>query len=150
MTAPLLITPVTPDDLPVMLELERASFADPWSERMMNDLLDLPVCRALAARREGRLLGFLLALVIPPEGEIADLCVAPEARGQGIGTALLEALTGDSACTEFFLEVRTSNTPARRLYEKLGFCAVGVRKNYYEKPREDALVMKLTLPKANG
>jgi ribosomal-protein-alanine N-acetyltransferase len=58
----------------------------------------------------------------------------------------MDALIDGSGCTQFWLEVRASNSAARSLYEKLGFEVLGVRKNYYERPREDALVMGLTLP----
>lgn len=137
------ITPLTLADLPRVMELERESFSDPWSESAMAETLSIPVVRGLAARLDGELVGFVLAYLIPPEGEIADICVSPEARGKGIATLLLKALL-EGECTEFWLEVRASNTPARRLYEKLGFVAVGIRKSYYENPREDAVVMRLS------
>lgn len=143
MTAEIRITPVTLADLPRLMELERESFSDPWSESAMAATLEIPVVRALAARREEQIVGFVIAYLIPPEGEIADICVATEERGQGIGTRLLQALTEGSDCTEFWLEVRASNLPARRLYEKQGFEAVGLRKHYYDHPREDAVVMRL-------
>lgn len=145
MTEKIEITPVTPADLPRLMELERESFFDPWSEAAMAATLDVPVVRALAARRDGGLIGFVIAYLIPPEGEIADVCVAPEARGQGIGAQLLRALIEGSGCEQFWLEVRASNLPARRLYEKMGFERLGLRKNYYDHPREDAVLMGLTL-----
>lgn len=150
MTAPFVITRVMPDDLDALMALENECFSDPWSRASMAQTLEIPVARAVAARREGKVLGFAIAYLIPPEGEVADLCVAPQERGQGIGEALLHALIDDSCCTEFWLEVRASNLPARRLYEKLGFSVVGVRSNYYENPREDALVMRLDRPEAEG
>ncbi|MBQ7355001.1 MAG: ribosomal protein S18-alanine N-acetyltransferase [Clostridia bacterium] len=143
MTAALRITPVTLADLPRLMELERESFSDPWSESAMAATLEIPVVRALAARRGEQIVGFVIAYLIPPEGEIADICVATSERGQGIGARLLQALTEESDCTEFWLEVRASNLPARRLYEKQGFEAVGLRKHYYDYPREDAVVMRL-------
>lgn len=139
------IVPVTAADLPRLMELERASFSDPWSESAMASTLELPVVRALAAKSDEKIVGFVIAILIPPEGEIADICVASEARGQGIGGLLLQALICDSGCTQFWLEVRASNHSARRLYEKMGFESLGLRKNYYQHPREDAVLMGLNL-----
>ena len=141
MTRRLEISPLTVEDLPRLLSLEQACFSDPWSESMMRSTLETPVVRGLAARVDGELVGFALAYLIPPEGEIADICVSPEARGQGIAFLLMQALM-EGECSEFWLEVRASNTPARRLYEKLGFVPVGIRRNYYDSPREDAIVMR--------
>lgn len=148
MTMTVDITPVTTADLPRLMELERASFGDPWSESAMAATLEIPVARAIAARSEGKIVGFVIAYLIPPEGEIADICVAPEARGRGIGCLLMRALMESCDCTQFYLEVRASNLPARRLYEKLGFQRIGLRKNYYDRPREDAVLMALSLPTA--
>lgn len=142
MTERVEILPLTADDLPRVMELERESFSDPWSEATMAATLSIPVVRGLAARVDGEMVGFALAYLIPPEGEIADICVSPKVRGRGIASLLMQALL-EGDCTEFWLEVRASNTPARRLYEKLGFAAVGIRKNYYDNPREDAVVMRL-------
>ena len=142
MTERVEILPLTADDLPRVMELERESFSDPWSEAAMAATLSIPVVRGLAARVDGETVGFALAYLIPPEGEIADICVSPKVRGRGIASLLMQALL-EGDCTEFWLEVRASNTPARKLYEKLGFAAVGIRKNYYDNPREDAVVMRL-------
>jgi ribosomal-protein-alanine N-acetyltransferase len=82
------------------------------------------------------------------EGYISNVAVAPMYRGQGIGSGLIRELIerarkrGASFLT---LEVRQSNIPARRLYEKFGFCDVGCRRNYYDKPIEDAINMTLFL-----
>ncbi len=135
------ITPLTAADLPRMMELERTSFSDPWSEEAMASTLALPVVTALGARQEGRLVGFVLAYVIPPEGEIADICVDASCRGQGIGSLLLQALMASACCNRYYLEVRDSNLPAQRLYRKMGFLTVGRRRGYYHNPREDAILM---------
>ena len=135
------ISPLTAADLPAMLSLEQECFSDSWSESMMRSTLEISVVRGLAARLDGELVGFALAYLIPPEGEIADICVSKRVRGQGIASLLMQAIM-DGDCSEFWLEVRASNTPARRLYEKLGFVPVGIRRNYYDSPREDAVVMR--------
>lgn len=143
--ADLVITPATEADLPAMMALERASFSDPWPESAMRSTFAVSVSRILLARLSDEVVGFAIAYLIPPEGEIADICVSPAVRGQGIGKALMDALIADSHCNQFWLEVRISNHAARRLYEKLGFELLGVRRNYYDHPKEDALVMGLTL-----
>ena len=149
MTDAIEITPITPADLPRLMELEQISFSDPWSESAMAATLEIPVVRALAARREGEIVGFVIAYLIPPEGEIADICVAPAVRGQGIGSRLLRALTENCDCTRFYLEVRASNLPAQKLYEKFGFRRIGLRRGYYDRPREDAVLMTLSLADDN-
>ena len=142
----LVIAAATESDLPELMALERVCFSDPWPESAMRSTFAIPVARILTARLKGEMVGFAIAYLIPPEGEIADICVSPVYRGKGIGKALMDALIDGSHCTQFWLEVRVSNLAARGLYEKLGFELLGVRKNYYDHPREDALVMGLTLP----
>lgn len=137
------ITPYEASDFDAVMHLERASFSDPWSERNMADCLAMPVVRAWVARQGEQILGFAIAYLIPPEGEIADICVSPDARGQGIGRALMETMLSADDCAQYFLEVRASNTAAIGLYRKLGFEVIGIRKRYYDKPREDAIVMGL-------
>jgi ribosomal-protein-alanine N-acetyltransferase len=90
------------------------------------------------------LLGYVVALVMGPEAEIADLAVAPEARRLGIGRALLArvlAELGEAGARTVYLEVRESNLAARTLYEANGFESVGRRRGYYRHPVEDALVL---------
>lgn len=141
----LTIVPATIDDLPQLMALENACFSDPWPEAVMRTTFEVSVAKILLAKLDGEAVGFAMAYLIPPEGEIGDVCVSPAHRGKGIGRALMDALIDGSGCTQFWLEVRASNSAARSLYEKLGFEVLGVRKNYYERPREDALVMGLTL-----
>ena len=130
------ILPLTAADLPRVMELERESFSDPWSEAAMAATLSIPVVRGLAARVDGETVGFALAYLIPPEGEIYRVATHPDRLRQGIGEALCAAFL--SLCETVFLEVRRSNLPARTLYEKLGFVLTGERKKYYKDPMEDA------------
>ena len=92
------------------------------------------------------MLGYAVLSVILDEGNLDNIAVARPARRRGVGDALLSVLTGFGrehlAC--LMLEVRASNAPAIALYEKHGFAAVGRRKNYYDAPREDAVLMTLT------
>ena len=141
-------------DLAGMLRIEQASFADPWTVDSLSTALSLERMRVLVAESAGEgsdggdaatgLLGYVVALVMGPEAEIADLAVAPEARRLGIGRALLgRVLTelGEAGVRTVYLEVRESNQAARTLYEANGFGSVGRRRGYYRQPVEDALVL---------
>ena len=101
---------------------------------------------AISFGEDGGLLGYAVLSVILDEGNLDNIAVARPARRRGVGDALLSVLTGFGrehlAC--LMLEVRASNAPAIALYEKHGFAAVGRRKNYYDAPREDAVLMTLT------
>ncbi|MBD5084927.1 MAG: ribosomal protein S18-alanine N-acetyltransferase [Clostridiales bacterium] len=146
------IVPMTAAHLPQVAALERCCFpADPWSEELFRDALENPHTAILLAEGEnGAILGYAVLSVILDEGNLDNIAVAPEARRQGVADALLEVLTGFGRehLTVLMLEVRASNTPAIALYEKHGFTAVGRRKNYYDAPKEDAILM--TLEFANG
>ena len=90
------------------------------------------------------LIGFAALLMTPPESDVLDIVVEESRRGRGIGTKLLDTLCDQAllrGVDTVFLEVRPSNAPARRIYEKLGFEETGIRKNYYTDPAEDAITM---------
>jgi len=152
---PLHIRPATRADLAAMLRIEQASFADPWTVESLATALSLERMQVLVAESAGEgsgggdaaaeLLGYVVALVLGPEAEIADLAVAPEARRLGVGRALLERVLGElveAGARTVFLEVRESNQAARALYEASGFDSIGRRRGYYRHPVEDALVLK--------
>ena len=143
-------------DLLRIATLEQESFSDPWTYDALATAMALPHVRFLVAEEgggaAGRLLGYVVALVLGDEGEIADLAVDPMVRRRGIGAMLLarmeEALT-DVGVRSLFLEVRESNGAALGLYEARGFKPVGRRRAYYRVPVEDALVLKREIA-ANG
>lgn len=143
-------------DLLRIATLEQESFSDPWTYDALATAMALPHVRFLVAEEgggaAGRLLGYVVALVLGDEGEIADLAVDPMVRRRGIGAMLLarmeEALT-DVGVRSLFLEVRESNGAALGLYEARGFKPVGRRRAYYRVPVEDALVLKREIS-ANG
>ena len=142
------IVPATEAHLPKIAALEKICFpADPWSEELFQAALDGPATSILLAEGEaGSILGYTVLSVILDEGNLDNIAVAPEARRRGVADALLSVLTGfgrDNLAV-LMLEVRASNAPAIALYEKHGFAAVGRRKNYYEAPKEDAVLMTLT------
>lgn len=146
----LLLSPVTVDNLPALAGLERACFPDPWSEGGLRLLL-APPYGGLCAWQGGEVVGYIGYLAFPAAGdcsaeaEITRLAVAPAARRQGIGRALLmEMLTvlqGEGSLS-VRLDVRESNVPARALYASLGFAPCGRRPRFYG--GEDAIEYLLT------
>ena len=146
------IIPMTAGHLPQVAALEKICFpADPWSNELFREALENPsVAVLLAQRAAGAILGYAVLSVILDEGNLDNIAVAPEHRRRGVAEALLSALTGFSRekLAVLMLEVRASNVPAIALYEKHGFAAVGRRKNYYDAPKEDAILM--TLEFTNG
>lgn len=137
-------------DVARVAELEARAFSDAWPASAFTDLLTRAYARLRVAEdKEGTIIGYCVLLRAADEGEIANICCAPEVRGRGIGGLLLDdalAAADASGVGATFLEVRTSNTPARRLYERRGFVQVGKRRNYYQAPIEDALVLRRSQP----
>jgi [ribosomal protein S18]-alanine N-acetyltransferase len=140
-------------DLPAILGIERASFSDPWTEESFATALNLDRMLVLVAETPASesgdgvpvLAGYVVALVIGPEAEIADLAVAPAWRRRGVGQALLTRSMAELVATgvrTLYLEVRESNGAARTLYETNGFRSVGRRRGYYRQPVEDALLLR--------
>ena len=143
------IVPMTAAHLPMVAALEKVCFpADPWSGELFRAALACPDTVLLAAEKEdGAVLGYAVLSAVLDEGSLDNIAVAPNCRRRGVADALLSALEniGRTKLSVLFLEVRASNLPAIALYEKHGFVPVGRRKNYYESPREDALLMTLDL-----
>lgn len=138
----------TTQDLPTLAALEAACFpADAWSESALASHLNSAQGYAILAERDGRAVGFLTGSLIPPEGELYRIATLPAHRGKGIGEELIAHFLADLSkrgCNSIFLEVRESNTAARALYEKHGMQVVARRKQYYEAPKEDAILYALT------
>ena len=143
------LIPLAHEHLGQAAEIERLCFSDPWSEKMLAEHLANPCSLTLAAVGDtGRLLGYVGLLAVVDEGYITNVAVRPDCRRQGIASSLLQALEARGRArnlTFLTLEVRQSNAPARALYEKLGYVQAGLRRNYYENPREDAVIMTKTL-----
>ena len=139
------VVPMTYDHVPQAAELERLCFADPWSERMLREHLDNQCAAAIAAVGDDRTVkGYAGLLVVLDEGYITNVAVRPAYRRQGIASDLLgvfERFARGHQLAFLTLEVRASNAAAIALYEKMGYARAGVRKNYYEHPREDAVIM---------
>ena len=147
--APCAVLEISPAHIPAVLEIERESFSDPWSENMFAELLASPVAHAYVAESGGEILGFIMFYNIAPELQILNLAVRRSARERQIGSRLIEAVLALDNISRATLEVRESNLPAISLYKKFGFKADGTRKDYYERPREDAVLMSLEIPCSN-
>lgn len=141
----MMIEPMNASHVPQIAQLEKRCFSDPWSEKSIASELENPLSVWLVAVDGGQLIGYVGSQTVLGETDMMNLAVAPEARRQGTGRALILALV--DALTEkgshsLMLEVRVSNTPAQKLYEGLGFSQVGRRPKYYVNPREDALILR--------
>lgn len=143
------IRPAHSADLAALTRLEADSFADPWSEDGFRELLAAPGSLILVAvDSRDQLVGYLAARRVLDESEILNLAVAVPWRRRGAGRALLQGALDELRAREVrqvFLEVRESNLAAQRLYGGLGFTPIGQRPNYYRSPRENGLVLCLTL-----
>ncbi|WP_238483739.1 ribosomal protein S18-alanine N-acetyltransferase [Anaerosporobacter faecicola] len=134
------------DDLEQVVAIEQSIFSDPWSVKAFSDSLNQELCIYLVVEREKEIVGYCGLYVVSDEGQITNVAVKQEYRNAHIATEMLTALInkakGRGAC-DFTLEVRQSNTAAIHVYEKLGFQSVGLRKKFYDKPIEDAVIMWL-------
>ena len=131
-------------DVAAVAALEAQIFPMPWSAAGFADTLPREDIIFLVAYEQDELLGYVGIYCTLDEGEITNVAVAPAARRRGIARALLTELKQQLACrnvARIVLEVRVSNEPAIRFYEQMGFSVLGVRKNFYEKPTEDAYIM---------
>ncbi|MGZ8379765.1 MAG: ribosomal protein S18-alanine N-acetyltransferase [Gemmatirosa sp.] len=144
----------TTDDVDAIAAIERLAFSDPWSRDSFATLARNPdvyfvVADAASHRASAQApLGYIIAWFVLDEGEVANVAVAPSARGTGVGARLLDAALAEArrrGVGHVFLEVRESNTVARRLYASRGFIELGRRKRYYREPVEDALVLRCEL-----
>jgi [ribosomal protein S18]-alanine N-acetyltransferase len=133
-------------DLPAVEDIERESYATPWSRSMFAGELSKPSSVCLGAYDEptGELIGYLVVSRYVDAWHVMNVAVTPERRRAGIATALLRRLfelTAGDGRRGYTLEVRVSNHAAIELYQRLGFQARGIRRGYYTDNREDALIM---------
>jgi [ribosomal protein S18]-alanine N-acetyltransferase len=139
------VEPMRVDDLAVVHSIERVSFNAPWpADAYRSELESNRLAHYLVARVDEEIVGYGGMWLMVDEAHITTFAIHPTWRRQGIGERLLLAfldLAGDRGAREATLEVRLSNLPARRLYEKYGFKPVGLRPRYYSDDHEDALIM---------
>jgi len=132
-------------DLPAILEIERASFPDPWSIDSFRSSVNNASFKCLGAFNP-HLNGYIISIFAVGELHILNIAVAPDFRRQGLAGKLIDALINNYRSQLFYvyLEVRISNTTAIEFYRKRGFVEVGLRKKYYPNG-EDALLMTLQI-----
>ena len=123
-------------------ELERQNFSEPWPEIAVRSELTNKLALWLVAVEDGVVAGYVGSQTVLQEADMMNIAVADTHRRRGIARMLVEELIRQLDAYQQTLEVRASNAPAIALYEKLGFTQVGLRKNYYHKPKEDALILR--------
>ena len=142
------IVKMQPEHVAAVAEMERQCFSDPWSEKSVAPELDNPLSLWLIAEADGVVAGYVGSQTVLDSADMMNLAVSQDFRRQGIGEQLVNSLTealAEKGVKTLLLEVRISNEPAKQLYQKLGFEIVGKRPRYYEKPREDALILRKEL-----
>jgi ribosomal-protein-alanine N-acetyltransferase len=148
--SPLLVRPAAEGDVDQIVAIERDSFADPWTGDAFATLVKQGQAwlRVAVDLTSGRVAGYVVAWFVVDQAEIANIAVARGYRGRGVGARLLDEALDAAArrgATSVFLEVRESNAVARGLYAGRGFTEVGRRRQYYQHPVEDALVLRRQL-----
>ena len=141
------IVSVSDEHIPQIVQLEREIFSIPWSTESFISEKENECSHFTAAILDNAVVGFCILRSFYDEGEILNIAVSPDHRGKSIGHALIgEAIEyADSHGIEvIFLEVRRSNEPAISLYKKYNFEPIAIRKNYYDAPKEDAIIMRRT------
>ena len=139
------IEQMTAAHVPQVAQLEKICFHDPWSENSVASELTNPLSFWLVALDGDRVAGYVGSQSVMGESDMMNVAVHPDFRRQGIAEKLVVRLVEELKVRgnhSLMLEVRVSNEPARKLYEKLGFIQVGLRKNYYRNPKEDACILR--------
>lgn len=138
------IKPMTPEDVEQVLLVEEACFSMPWSLENFQSIFRYKENYYLTAWDGEQIVGFIGLMAVAGEGDITNVAVLPSHRKQGIGDFLVSSmirLAKEKEISKIMLEVRASNEAAIHLYEKYGFEFLCIRKNYYQKPTEDANIM---------
>ncbi len=138
----------TEKDIAYIAELEVKTFSDAWTEQSVRDTYEQTQAFITVAEDDERLLGYCIIYYVMDEAEIARIAVSESARRQGIGKGLLDYTC--KCCREkqierILLDVRESNEGAIAFYKKHGFQTDGIRRNFYECPRENAMLMSMSL-----
>ena len=136
---------MTLEDVPMIAQIEKECFSLPWSEASFEDSLAREDTVFLVCE-DTEVVGYVGMYLSFEEGEITNVAVTPSCRKRGCGNLLMEAIKQEAKARDaqcIILEVRVSNAPAISLYKKHGFEEIGIRKNFYEHPTEDAIIMKV-------
>ena len=147
----MIIRRMTPEDVPMVARIEEECFSMPWSEKSFQDSIGREdtiflVCAESQQVQSHRIVGYIGMYLSFGEGEITNVAVSSVYRKKGYGQALIQAAMAEAKkqnAESILLEVRKSNEPAISLYKRNGFEEIGIRKNFYERPTEDAILMKV-------
>ena len=137
-----------PSHLEEIAAIEEAAFPDPWSRGSLGQCINGEFAAVLTAEEDGHVAGFAIYNVLGDEAELYTIAVAEPFRRRGVGLRLLTeaaAMAARDGAARMFLEVRRSNGAAQALYRRAGFSVCGVRRRYYDTPREDAILMDIEL-----
>lgn len=136
------------NDIDDVLEISNLSFSSPWSRTSYEQELSNSLAKYFVAKIDNKIVGFVGTWIIVDESHITNIAVHPDYRKLGIASKLIEAMLAycnENKCTAYTLEVRAGNKAAISLYEKYGFKVDGIRKEYYQDNKEDALLMWLRI-----
>lgn len=148
MNCEFIIRPANDTDYFEISEIEKQCFSLPWSQNAIRDFAKNHNNIIIVCEKSSELCGYVTASIVIDEVQIANVAVKENFRNMHIGSVLLQKLidiSKDKQCLSVTLEVRSSNTPAIKLYEKHGFSKVGERKNFYKNPTENAFLLTLNL-----
>lgn len=138
------VRPMVEKDVAKVAVIENSIFSLPWSEKSFLDACTTDENIYLVCEIDGEIAGYCGMWTVLGEGNVTNMAVAEQYRKCGVATALMEhmeTIARQKGIDIFFLEVRQSNEAAKRLYQKMGYVDIGVRKRFYERPVEDAIVM---------
>ena len=138
----MIITNMSGQHVAQVAALEKLCFSDPWSEKSVAGELSNELALWLVALEGGEVVGYVGSQTVLQEADMMNVAVADSHRRRGIARRLVEELIRQLDAYQLTLEVRQSNLPAIALYESMGFQQVGLRKNYYQKPKENALILR--------
>ena len=142
------IRAATESDIKQIADIEKASFSTPWSESALSQSLNPDNCFLVLADGECVIGYALVGMVVDDFAELYNIAIHPSYRKKGLSSILMTELINEAKAQskdKILLEVRASNAPAIALYEKFGFVPDGIRRGYYSNPKEDGLLMSLTL-----
>ena len=147
-SSPLLIEPMTLQEVEQVLEIEKQCFTQPYSRQILEDELALDVSHLRVLKLGKRIIGFLDYWLVNDEIHLINIAILPEFQRRNYATLLMKYLLEvgrEKFCKKIFLDVRQSNEGAIALYQKFGFIEVGNRKRYYSDNSETAIVMEKIL-----
>jgi ribosomal-protein-alanine N-acetyltransferase len=136
-------------DVDAVVAIETEAFSSPWQRDTFLELIGRPNLEVLVMELEGSgVVGYAVLWCVLDQGELANLAIVPPLRGRGFGTRLLSSVVDVArrrGVQTMYLEVRDSNAPALELYRRFGFSQVGLRRGYYDRPKEDARILMAKL-----